>query len=133
MVKEGIFQKISSLLKIETNPNIIVSCIRIVSAVCKNNLARVCGFNPCIFYFVINGQFYFLQVKGVLQFLGVPWLLDQLNSKNDDQISAAQYSIQTVINSLTGMNLKEGKQPDKELCDGEMNVAFYFYLNIKLY
>jgi hypothetical protein len=44
LVKEGIFQKISSLLKIETNPNIIVSCIRIVSAVSKNNLARVCYF-----------------------------------------------------------------------------------------
>lgn len=71
------------------------------------NLLRIINFLP-------------LQVKSVLQFLGVPWLLDQLNSRNDDQISAAQYCIQTVINSLTGMNLKEGKQPDKELCDGNV-------------
>ena len=63
-------------------------------------------------------------MKSVLQFLGIPWLLDQLNSRNDDQISAAQYCIQTVINSLTGMSLKEGKQPDKELCDGKCSFIY---------
>ena len=57
----------------------------------------------------------------VLQLLGVPWLLDQLNSNNDEQVSAAQYCCQTVINSLSGMDLKEEKQPDKELCEGTIS------------
>ena len=54
----------------------------------------------------------------VLQLLGVPWLLDQLNSNHDEQVSAAQYCCQTVINSLSGMDLKDDKKADKELCEG---------------
>lgn len=53
-----------------------------------------------------------------LQQLGVPWLLDQLNSRNEEQVNAAQYCIQTVINTLSGMDLKEDKKPDQELCNG---------------
>lgn len=41
LVKDGIFEKISSLLKKETSPNIVVTCIRIVSALCKGNVLRV--------------------------------------------------------------------------------------------
>lgn len=54
----------------------------------------------------------------ILQLLGVPWLLDQLNSNNDDQVSAAQYCVQTVINTISGLDLKDDKQPNKELCEG---------------
>lgn len=96
LVKEGIFEKINSLLKKETTPSIVVSCIRIVSALCKGNLPRA---------------------KMILQLLGVPWLLDQLNSNNDDQVSAAQYCCQTVINTISGLDLKDDKQPDKALCE----------------
>ncbi len=67
----------------------------------------------------------------VLQLLGVPWLLDQLNSNNDEQVSAAQYCCQTVINSLSGMDLKDEKQPDKELCEGKVS-SYHFKNSIVL-
>lgn len=41
LVKEGIFEKISSLLKTESNNSITVNCIRIISVLCKSNLPRV--------------------------------------------------------------------------------------------
>ena len=69
----------------------------------------------------------------ILQLLGVPWLLDQLNSNNDDQVSAAQYCVQTVINTISGLNLKEDKQPDKELCEGIFVFCFcLFWFFVKL-
>ena len=55
----------------------------------------------------------------VLQDLGIPWLIDQMNSKNAEQVNAAQYLVQTVVNALSGLSLKEEKKPDKELCDGK--------------
>jgi len=66
-------------------------------------------------------------VKTVLQLLGIPWLLDQLNSNNDEQVSAAQYCCQTVINTMSGLNLKEGKQADKTLCDGKTTYILFLY------
>lgn len=65
----------------------------------------------------------------ILQLLGVPWLLDQLNSNNDDQVSAAQYCCQTVINTISGLDLKDDKQPDKALCEGfyiELIISYFF-------
>lgn len=67
----------------------------------------------------------------ILQLLGVPWLLDQLNSNNDDQVSAAQYCVQTVINTISGLNLKEDKQPDKELCEGIFVFCFVCFLVLR--
>lgn len=46
LVKEGIFEKISALLKRETTPSIVITSIRIVSALCKGNLSRVRILNP---------------------------------------------------------------------------------------
>ena len=96
LVKEGIFPKINSLLKVEKNTEITINCIRIISTISKHSLSMV---------------------KIVLQELGVPWLIDQMNARNEEQVNSAQYCVQTVINALTGVDLKVGKQANKELCD----------------
>ena len=53
MMKEGIIDKISSLLKHETNQNVIVNSIRIVSELCKKSLARVITPHHKNFYFYV--------------------------------------------------------------------------------
>jgi len=96
LTKAGILPKINSLMKVEKNLEVTVTCIRIISSLCQQGLPIV---------------------KMVLQDLGIPWLIDQMNSKNAEQVNAAQYLVQTVVNALSGLSLKEEKKPDKELCD----------------
>ena len=62
--------------------------------------------------------FFKFQVKLILQELGIPWLIDLTNSPNEEQVNSAQYCIQTIINMLSGIDLKAGKQADQELCNG---------------
>ena len=46
LMKEHIYEKISSMLKLEKNSNIIINSIRTISALCKDNIERV-GVNHC--------------------------------------------------------------------------------------
>jgi len=96
LMKESIYERISSLLKIEKNSNIIINSIRTISALCKDNEERS---------------------KVALQQLGIPWFLDLLNTHNQEQVNSAQYCCQTIINSISGLDLKEEKQADKAICD----------------
>lgn len=76
LAKEGIFEKISSLLKRETTPSIVITCIRIVSALCKGNLQRVSNMTAVVivnfcwkmaFFFSRQNQYYiFLEFPGYL-------------------------------------------------------------------
>jgi hypothetical protein len=51
--------------------------------------------------------------------LGLPWFLDILNSADDARVSAAQYCLQTILNSLSGLTNKQDAKPVKEMCEGE--------------
>ncbi|XP_069675241.1 protein unc-45 homolog B [Periplaneta americana] len=95
MYKEGVVQKISSLLKIEKNKDIFLGGVRIIGELCKNSVERT---------------------KDVLQVVGVPWFLDILNCKDEAQVNAAQYCMQTILNSLSGMENKPDSKPQPELC-----------------
>lgn len=50
--------------------------------------------------------------------VGIPWLLDLMNSKDEDQVNATQYVFQTLLNTLAGMNIKKGKKADNALLGG---------------
>jgi len=95
MYEKGIVNKICSLLKVEKDKNMFLSGVRIVGELCKNNVERT---------------------KGVLQEVGVPWFIDILNSREEAQVNAAQYCIQTILNSLSGMD-KTVSKPQPELCE----------------
>lgn len=94
MYKEGVVKKVSNLLKVEQNKDIFLGGIRIVGELCKDNVERT---------------------KGVLQEVGIPWFLDILNCKEEKQVNAAQYCIQTILNSLSGMDIKPDSKPQENL------------------
>jgi tetratricopeptide (TPR) repeat protein len=95
MYKNGIVHKITSLLKVEKNKEIFLSSVRIVGELCKNSIERT---------------------KRVLEEVGIPWFLDILNCREEVQVNAAQYCIQTILNSLSGMDNKPDSRPQPELC-----------------
>lgn len=96
MYKNGIVNKICNLLKVEKDKNMFLSGVRIVGELCKNSMERT---------------------KGVLQEVGIPWFIDILNSRQEAQVNASQYCIQTIFNSLSGMDNKPDSKPHPELCE----------------
>lgn len=96
MFKEGITIKIQSLLKVEKNKDIFLAGVRIIGELCRENVERT---------------------KQIMQELGIPWLLEILNSQEELQVNAAQYCLQTILNSLSGMDNKKDTKPIKELCE----------------
>lgn len=54
----------------------------------------------------------------ILTEVGIPWFLDLMNSKDEDQVNATQYVFQTLLNTLAGMNIKKGKKADNALLGG---------------
>ncbi|KAK2726376.1 hypothetical protein QYM36_000721 [Artemia franciscana] len=95
LYKEGILNRIVSLFKIEKNQNIIVNLIRSISVIAKNNADKA---------------------RGIIEIIGLPWIIELLNTRYEEQISAAQYCLQTLLDALSGMTLKDEKTPDMELC-----------------
>lgn len=95
MFKDGVVSKVASLLKLEKNGEIFLSCVRIIGELCKENLDRT---------------------KAILHELGVPWFLDILNCSKEEQVNAAQYCLQTILNTLSGMINKPESKPNPELC-----------------
>ncbi|KAK2725490.1 hypothetical protein QYM36_000098 [Artemia franciscana] len=95
LYKEGILNRIVSLFKIEKNQNIIVNLIRSISVIAKNNADKA---------------------RGIIEIIGLPWIIELLNTRYEEQISAAQYCLQTLLDALSGMTLKDEKTPDVELC-----------------
>ena len=73
MFKEGIASKIRKLIKVERNEEIIIASIRLLSELFKDNSERT---------------------EIMLQEFGIPWLLDMINSRNEDRVNASQYCIQ---------------------------------------
>lgn len=73
MFNEGVVSKITKLLKLEKNEEIIIAGIRIIAELCKENISRT---------------------EQVLNIIGIPWCLEMINSKNIERVNAAQYCMQ---------------------------------------
>lgn len=96
MFKEGVLQKIGRLVKVEKNNEIILNSIRTITNLCKDSLERT---------------------KAVINELGVMWFVKMLNSDEDDRTMAAEYCMQTALNSYSGMDTREDTIPNKELVE----------------
>ncbi|XP_003697407.1 protein unc-45 homolog B [Apis florea] len=96
MFNDGIISKITKMLKLEKNEEIITVAIRIITELCKDNINRT---------------------KDILKHIGIPWCLEMINSKIVERVNAAQYYLQTLLNTYSGMNNKSDSKPNKELCD----------------
>ncbi|KAK7872199.1 hypothetical protein R5R35_001759 [Gryllus longicercus] len=93
MFNEGVVPRVVRLLKFEKKDEIIINAIRVISELCLNNVTRT---------------------KDVISEAGMPWFLEVLNSPKEDQVNAAQYCIQTILNALSGMENKPDSKPDPE-------------------
>lgn len=94
MFNEGIVNKIAKLLKLEKNEEIVIAGIRIIAELCKENINRT---------------------ETILGIIGLPWCLELINSKNMERVNAAQYCMQTILNSYSGMDNKPDTKPNKDL------------------
>lgn len=94
--KEGALQKIASLVKTEKNEEIYLNSVRVIAEICNRSIDRT---------------------KAVLQHLGVPWFLKVLDSKNQEIVNAAQFCLQTILNTFSGMDNKPESKPNQEMCD----------------
>ncbi|XP_044261453.1 protein unc-45 homolog B [Tribolium madens] len=94
MIKSPIVQQIKKLLKIEKNQEICITGIRIIGELCKHTIEKT---------------------RNVMQDVGIPWFLEILDSKNENQVNAAQYCIQQILNIFSGMDNKPDTKPDQEL------------------
>lgn len=92
MFQRGIIPKIMGLMKAEKNPEMITACVRIFGELCKNNVDRTLE---------------------IVRQVSIPQMVEALNSKVEEQVNAAQCSIQTVLNTLSGMDLNASKKPDQ--------------------
>lgn len=93
LLSQNILGRLVQLMKTEKNLEIRVACARTISEFCRD-MARA---------------------KMVLVEVGIPWLMELMNSHDDQLVNATQYTFQIIINSLTGMDIKLEKKPDKLL------------------
>lgn len=94
--KDGVIKKIASMMKTEKNEEIYVNAVRTIGEICNKSVERT---------------------KAVLIELGIPWFLQVLDSKNEERVNAAQYCMQTILNSFSGMENKPDSKPIKEKCE----------------
>ncbi|XP_042221331.1 protein unc-45 homolog B-like [Homarus americanus] len=93
LMKQNILGRMVQMLKTEKNFEIKIACARTLSEFCKD-LDRT---------------------KLILQEIGIPWLLDLMNNKHEGLVNATQYTFQKIFNTLSGMDIKLERKPDKIL------------------
>lgn len=96
MFKSCVVQKIQKLLKVEKNQDIYVNAIRVISQLCKGNIERT---------------------KSIIKIVGIPWILEIIDSNIEERVSAAQYCLQVILNTFSGMDTKKDAKPDTKLCE----------------
>ncbi|XP_029718646.1 protein unc-45 homolog B isoform X1 [Aedes albopictus] len=96
MLKDGLVTRIGKLLKVEKNNDIIINAVRAIDEVCAKSPERT---------------------KTVIKELGIPWFLQILDSNLEDRVVASQHCMQTVLNSLSGLENKDDSKPNKELVE----------------
>lgn len=100
MISSGVVQKIQQLLKVEKNQDIYVNAVRVISQLCKRNVERT---------------------KAVIKVVGIPWILEIIDSDNDETVSAAQYCLQVILNTFSGLDNKKDSRPDAKMCEENKN------------
>ena len=95
LMSEGVLGRMTQLLKSEKNIEIKIGCIRTISELCKD----------------------MSKTKQVLQDIGLPWLIDMMNTNNPIQVNATQYCLQNMICTLSGTDLKKEKKSDAALVE----------------
>ncbi|XP_068623400.1 protein unc-45 homolog B [Battus philenor] len=96
MIQKGIVHKIQQLLKIEKNPDIYVNGVRVISQLCKRSVERTLN---------------------VIKVVGIPWFLEIIDSDIEERVNAAQYCLQVILNTFSGMDTKKDTKPDQQLCE----------------
>ncbi|CAG9791359.1 unnamed protein product [Diatraea saccharalis] len=96
MLKNGVVHKIQQLLKIEKKSEIYINAIRVISQLCKRSIERT---------------------RNIIKILGIPWFLEIIDSDNEERVNSAQYCLQVVLNTFSGMDNKKDSKPDPKLCE----------------
>lgn len=96
MLKKLVVQQIKRLLKVEKSKEIYVTSIRIIGELCKHGPERT---------------------RHILRDVGIPWFLEILDSTNAEQVNAAQYCMQVILNSFSGMENKPDTKPVQSMCE----------------
>lgn len=73
--KQNGVSKMTKLIKIEKDEEIICNAIRIIGELCKNNISRT---------------------ESIIRDIGLPWLLEMINSKLVERVNASQYCLQVI-------------------------------------
>lgn len=100
IIKTGVVQQLRRLVKVEKNGEIFIAAIRILGELCKHNPQKTLK---------------------VLQVVGVPWFLEILDADCEQQVNAAQYCIQTILNTFSGMENKPDTKPNIDMCKKYQN------------
>lgn len=96
MLKTGVVQQIKKLLKVEKDKEIYVAGVRVIGELCKHDVKKT----------II-----------VLKDVGIPWFLEIIDSECQERVNAAQYCMQVILNSFSGMENKPDSKPIKERCE----------------
>merc|ERR1712004_231935 len=92
LFKEGVIGKIVRLMKVEKNPKIRLSLVRVFGDLGKSDMERA---------------------RSIVREAGVPFFLDALNSDKEDTVNAVSYVVQAILDSLSRVDLF--KKRDDEL------------------
>ena len=84
MQKEGVIPKVVKLMKVEKNPRIRLSLVRVFGELGKADMERA---------------------RAIVREAGVPFFLDALNSTDEDTVNAVSYVIQALLDSLSRIDL----------------------------
>lgn len=96
MIKTGVVQQIKKLLKVEKDRVIFVAGVRVIGELCKHDVKKTIA---------------------VLKEAGIPWFLEILDSDYQERVNAAQYCMQAILNTFSGMDNKADSTPIKERCE----------------
>ncbi|XP_053617527.1 protein unc-45 homolog B [Plodia interpunctella] len=96
MIKNGVVHKIQQLLKVEKNLDIYCNAVRVISQLCKRNIERT---------------------RSIIKIVGIPWFLEVIDSDHEERVNAAQYCLQIILNTFSGMDTKKDSKPDPKLCE----------------
>ncbi|EEC07974.1 heat shock protein 70 (HSP70)-interacting protein, putative, partial [Ixodes scapularis] len=94
IVKSDGLAKCLAAMRSLKSPEFSLACIRIFAELCKKSTEWA---------------------SLVLKEFGLPMMVNQFVSKDNQQVTAVQYLFQTMINVFSGMDSKDSKKPDKEL------------------
>lgn len=96
MIKNGVIHKIQQLLKLEKNPDIYTNAVRVVSQLCKKSVDHTLN---------------------IIKVVGIPWFIEIIDSDIEERVNAAQYCLQVILNTFSGMDTKKDSKPDAQVCE----------------